>query len=82
MKMNRIIVETDLAGKSRSQGAKEVIPSYAFDAWDVRSRVSTASSNFAKAFKGFFVFGVIFTILILDTTIGLGLLVLNGNFVC
>ena len=39
-----------------------------------------ASSNFGKTFKGFVAFGVAFTILILGTAVGLGLLVFSAAF--
>jgi len=52
---------------------------------DVKALVSSmsaefASSNFGKTFKGFVAFGVVFTILILGTAVGLGLLVFSADF--
>ena len=39
-----------------------------------------ASTDFGKTFKGFVAFGVVFTILILGTAAGLGLLVFSAAF--
>ncbi|GEM_PF-518241 len=52
---------------------------------DVKALVSSmsaefASSDFGKTFKGFVAFGVVFTILILGTAVGLGLLVFSADF--
>ena len=53
--------------------------------FDVKALVSSmsaelASSEFGKTFKGFVAFGVVFTILILGTAVGLGLLVFSADF--
>ena len=53
--------------------------------FDMKALVSSmsaelASSDFGKTFKGFVAFGVVFTILILGTAVGLGLLVFSADF--
>ena len=53
--------------------------------FDIKALVSSmsaelASSDFGKTFKGFVAFGVVFTILILGTAVGLGLLVFSADF--
>ena len=53
--------------------------------FDIKALVSSmsaelASSDFGKTFKGFVAFGVVFTILILGTAVGLGLLVFSAAF--
>ena len=53
--------------------------------FDMQALVSSmsaelASSDFGKTFKGFVAFGVVFTILILGTAVGLGLLVFSADF--
>ena len=53
--------------------------------FDIKALVSSmsaelASSDFGKTFKGFVAFGVVFTILILGTAAGLGLLVFSADF--
>ncbi len=52
--------------------------------FDMKALVSSmsaelASSDFGKTFKGFVAFGVVFTILILGTAVGLGLLVFSAD---
>ena len=53
--------------------------------FDMKALVSSmsaelASSDFGKTFKGFVAFGVVLTILILGTAVGLGLLVFSADF--
>ena len=53
--------------------------------FDIKALVSSmsaelASTDFGKTFKGFVAFGVVFTILILGTEVGLGLLVFSADF--
>ena len=53
--------------------------------FDMKALVSSmsaelAASDFGKTFKGFVAFGVVFTILILGTAVGLGLLVFSADF--
>ena len=53
--------------------------------FDIKALVSSmsaelASTDFGKTFKGFVAFGVVFTILILGTAAGLGLLVFSAAF--
>ncbi|MGY9024854.1 MAG: hypothetical protein ACKVHY_07490, partial [Candidatus Nanopelagicales bacterium] len=53
--------------------------------FDIKALVSSmsaelASSDFGKTFKGFVAFGVVLTILILGTAVGLGLLVFSADF--
>ena len=53
--------------------------------FDVKALVSSmsaelASTDFGKTFKGFVAFGVVLTILILGTAVGLGLLVFSADF--
>ena len=53
--------------------------------FDMKALVSSmsaelASTDFGKTFKGFVAFGVVFTILILGTAAGLGLLVFSAAF--
>ena len=53
--------------------------------FDMQALVSSmsaelASTDFGKTFKGFVAFGVVFTILILGTAAGLGLLVFSADF--